>query len=152
MSFISIAIAAASGGASLGASTLSAFGQAQAGKDAYRAAHRKANRVIIDSKFKINDIERTRIRTIANQKASYIASGVKLSGSPLEVMAETNYYAGVDKARTQYEARVMAEEIRTGASSELSASKYAVGGALIGGVGKSIGAAGSGYSFGQSLK
>lgn len=142
MSWILIAVGG-SAALSLAGTSVSAMGTMKQGADEYKAAYRKANRVIIDSKFKLNDIERVRMRTVASQRAAYIASGVKLSGSPLEIMAETNYYAGVDKARTEYEARTTAEEIRTGGRAALDSARYQTAGVLIGGAGKAIGAAGS---------
>lgn len=138
-------------GMSAATSGLTAYGQLQQGVDEYKAAYRKANRVVIDSKFKINDIERTRIRTVASQRASYAASGVKLSGSPLEVMAETNYYAGVDKARTEYEARVTAEELRIGGKAAMNSARLQAIGTLVGGAGKAIGAGGQGFALGAKM-
>lgn len=144
-------LAVAAGASSIGTG-VQVFGQGSQARDQYIAQQKKANRVIIDSQFKVNDIERTRIRTVASQRASYAASGVKLSGSPLELMAETNYLAGVDKARTQYEARVTAEEIRAGAKADLSAARYGMVGALVGGVGKAVGAGGQGAALSSSIK
>lgn len=147
MSFAMIAMAAVSSGVSSAGTGLSAYGTVKQGADDFRAAQKKANRVLIDSKFKIQDIERNRIRVISSQRASYAASGVKLEGSPLEVLAETNYYAGVDKARTEYEARTSAEEIRLGGRQALDKARLDTIGVITGGVGKAIGAGGQGAAL-----
>ena len=132
-------LALAMAGMSALSSGISVFGQIKEGNEAYKAAARKANRVIIDSKFRIHDIERQRQQTISRQKATYAASGVKLSGSPLEVMAETNYLAGIDKARTEYEARVTSEEIRREGDNAFTNSRLGALGSVLGGAGKAIG-------------
>lgn len=146
-----LAIAGAMAATSVAATGLSAFGQAQQGRDAYKAAHKQANRVIINSEFQVNDIERKRIRVASNQRAAFAASGVKLSGSPLEVLAETNQLAAQDKARVRYEARNNAQEIRDSGSAALSQSRYQAIGSILGGVGNAAQAGITGSNFAKAI-
>lgn len=66
-----------------------------------RAARRQADQLEVEKQYRINDINRQRYRVISTQRQAYGFRGVKLSGSPLEVMAETNELARLDILRTE---------------------------------------------------
>lgn len=137
---------------SMAGSGMRAAGQAQQGADQYKAAYRQANNIIIESRFKLNDIERQRIRTISTQKASFASRGVKLDGSPLELLAETNYLASVDKGRVEYQARENAAETRASGNAALTAGRMGAIGSILGGVGSAASSFVGGQQFGAGIK
>lgn len=121
------------GGTQLASGILGAFGQLDAAQKQKEAADRQANNITYTSQFRVIDIEKTRIRRLSEQRASYGARGVTLSGSPLEIAAETNELANLDKARVKYQARTQADEIRKQADAATQGAQLAAIGNVIGG-------------------
>lgn len=151
MSWFALAGMAVSVGVSVAGTAMSVAGQGKAGSDAYKAAAKQANNVIIEGRFKVNDVERSRLMTHASQKAAYATRGVKIEGSPLELLAETNYLASVDKARVEYEAQENADAIRAGGDAAFTSSRYGMVGSILGGVGNAASSAASGYKIGSFI-
>src|SRR5574341_463690 len=81
---------------------IEAKGQLKASKDKAASLRFQASQVEEETVDKIVDLERQRNAVAGAQRAAFGASGVKVNvGSPLAVLAETNYRADVQRSRLE---------------------------------------------------
>ena len=113
--------------------------QAQAEARQAEAAAQEEERV---TRERVDQLRRKRARLLSSQRAAITARGVKLSGSPLEILAETNEVLALDinrlRRQTQFRAgalrergRIAGERGRTAAITSLIGS--VAGGARVAG-------------------
>lgn len=151
MPFPILAMAAVMAATSVASTAMSVAGSITAGKGASAAANKKADNVIFESRFKINDIERQRLNVLSIQRATYASSGVTLSGSPLEVLAETNRLASFDIARLRFQAEEEAIAYRTTGAAQQKAALVSALGTGLAGVGQAASGAMTGYQLGKTM-
>lgn len=84
-------------------------------------------------------LERKRSRLLAEQRAAVVGRGVKLSGSPLELLAETNEILDLDINRVLTAGSERAALLRSGGRAAVSRARAAVPGTILGGVGSLAG-------------
>jgi len=111
---------------------IQAVSAVQAGKSArkaeqYNAAVARQEATVVQESAKL-DIERQKREQKAfssKQRALYAKAGVQLSGSPLEVLADTAYAFEMDQAITSYNAQIGAQQSESRARySEYLGSTY----------------------------
>lgn len=104
---------------------IGAIGNLQAGAAAeaageYNARIMERNAVVAEqtrqtalrtSEVAASDAERERRRTLGAMRASYGASGLEMSGSPLDVLQDTATEMALDEARIRHEGKVRSAEI-----------------------------------------
>lgn len=113
-------IAAAAGAATtLAGGIIEAKGQLRASKDKAASLRFQASQAEEETVDKIVDLERQRLAIEGSQRATFGASGVKVNvGSPLAVLAETEYRADVQRSRLERAGQAQSALLRTGAISE----------------------------------
>lgn len=93
--------------------------EAQAEQFEYERAVSERNEVIArqdrlqtirTSQIEAEDKRRENLRILASSRAAYGASGVELSGSPLEALADSSFEMALDVRRIEYEGQVRARE------------------------------------------
>ncbi len=123
-------------GASLIMSGVSAFKAAGAASDAAQTNIDIAlvNHELIESGAvdEENNLRRQQQKTIGAMRANFGASGVRLEGSPLEVLAESVAAAETDLETLRHNTRLRLKGARLGAQLDLSRAKSQRTGAFLG--------------------
>jgi len=110
-------------GASALGSGVSAFQSYKAGQVEQVVSNQQANlldqtaKQALDSSLEDSRmIRRAGLRTMSSQAATYSASGVRLSGSPLLVIQETKNQTELDAMKTEYGGRLQATNLKNEAT------------------------------------
>lgn len=111
--------------------------QIAAQKKAAKAEKATADRAAVAeerlAKEKAEQLDRQRRRILAQQQAAVVGRGVKLSGSPLELLAETNEIVDLDINRVLRQGRERAAVLRTQGRQAVSGLKLRQAGTILGG-------------------
>jgi hypothetical protein len=139
------AIAAAAGPvSSMVGGLMQARADLKVAKDQSESLNFQADQMDMAANDTLVDLERERVAVMGAQRASYGASGVKVNvGSPMMVLAETDYRADVQRSRITRVAEAESALVRTNAKAIHKAGTQAYTGSLIGLAGKAISMAGS---------
>ena len=148
-------------GLSIAGTALNAYGQIQAGQMQAKVASQNAemaeanaHQVDLATDDKIDQIARHTSITLGKQRAGYAKSGVKLEGSPLEVLTETVNLGERDMFRVAKEGEFAGDSLRFSAAQERQKATYVkrasfigAGSTLLSGFGQTA-LAGSGGQYG----
>ncbi len=121
--------------------TFQALGKANEGMTAYnkgkqeaKLLKRQAMYTRVRGEEEAQDIEQATISAASTQRAQYGASGVKMEGSPLEVMLNTELEGATAAKRTRFWANVQAWELMKAGKMAKKAGGYAALGSLFSGI------------------
>jgi hypothetical protein len=125
----------------LGGTAISAVGQIKSGNAAEGAAEFNANIALEDAAIKEKQQRYTDQRTLSSGRAIVGASGVQMSGSPLDVMAESARQAELDALIIRRGGQLEAESTRLAGKQQKQASRYSAASTILTGaygVGKDL--------------
>lgn len=126
-------------GLAMAGTALNAYGQIEAGQMQAKVASRNAefaeanaHQVDLATDDRIDQLARKTSITLGKQKAGYAKAGVRLEGSPLEVLAETVNLADKDAFRIAQEGKFQGDSLRYQAAEERQKATYAKRASFIG--------------------
>jgi len=119
--------------------------------EASRGFRLNASEVIREGKLSALRVREQGERVQSAQRTGFSKAGVALSGTPLEVMAETARFAEENALEIERSAARQARELRRAASRRRTSGILAVGGAIIGGIYGGPAGATAGAQIGGSL-
>lgn len=134
MPFASTAIAVASiagAAASVGGTVVSAIGQKKAGTAAQQAAEFNAQRALEESAIREKQIREEARLTQATGRANVGASGIELSGSPLDVLAENARQYELSALIERRGGQLEAEAQRKAGKAAKTVANYGTAGTLL---------------------
>lgn len=151
--FIALAATLASTAFSVRAQRQQAEATRQAGIQERFAAERQAGEEVRVSREEAADLREQRRRTLARQRSQFAAAGVNLSGSPLELLAETSEIFGRDINRVLTAGSQRASIIRQQGRAAQAGGGRRASAIRLAGVASGISQVGSGLqSFAQSRR
>ena len=152
-------------GAGLGAVSSIMGGQAAMEAGKYQKNVADQNATILDNKAEqalnlgydnVRKFGRGFEKAQASTEAAFIAAGVKMEGTPMEVLEHNIYEGEIEKMNIMYDARMQSYDFKQAAVSSRMEGEYAMyqaraarSSAIIGAVGTMVGAAGSYMLAGQ---
>ena len=132
---------------------LKAAGQVTSGYEANEAyefnagvARANAQAVKASSEFDIYRMKKAKKRFASAQVAGYSKAGVKLEGSPIEVMIDSAADAEIDMFINKYNAQTKQSQLESEAQQSERAGKSAIRQGILGGVSTLLSTAGSFYT------
>lgn len=114
--------------------TLQAFGSFMSNQETARGFKLNATEIVREGLLAAERIRLMGERVQSAQQVGFIKGGVELSGTPLEVMAETVNRAELDALETERAAYRQARELRRAAKRAKAGGLLGVGGAIVGGM------------------
>ena len=128
--------------ATVATTVVTAIGQKKQAKAQQEIAETQARNEERAAGDRADQLRRRRARLLASQRAAFAGRGLKLSGSPLEVLAETNEIVQLDIDRVIRAGSERAGLLRQRGAAAVQSARFQQLGTILGGVGQaaSIGA------------
>ena len=136
--FIPLIIGAVSAAGAVAGGVIAAKGSERQAKAEQRSAEIAAREEERVSRERVDQLKRKRGRILASQRAAVTGRGVKLSGSPLELLAETNETIDLDINRLRRQSKAQAVALRRGGRQALQLGRTRATTSLISGIGRGI--------------
>jgi hypothetical protein len=122
----------------IASTAFSAYGQAKAGKDTQKAYEQEAQQVEASDTIKLEEMAQQGQALLSTQRAMYTKSGVRETGTPLEVALQSATDIEFDKMVEHYNAETKAQSLRYSGQMAKQESQFQVGKTLLSGASKLI--------------